>query len=261
MNSSYIFESHAEDREYQRLRLIESANDPATIVLLQRTGIQEGWACLELGPGAGSILQWMGARVGTHGLVMGIDTNTTYLQKFSMPPYDVRTGHILDVPISHPLDLVHGRYVLIHNHQDLDILRKMYQASKPGSLAVFEEPDFTSAQLSHDDHEVSHANVNAAICRMFVDLKLDPGYALRLPQKMQHCGFEILETRSMMHLCEGNSPVARMMAESAMALRRRYCETGLCSDQDIDCYIRNAHTQGFWTIYHSTVSVVAKVPG
>jgi SAM-dependent methyltransferase len=258
--SSYIFEGHAEDREYQHLRMIESANDPATIALLQRTGIQPGWTCLELGPGAGSILQWLGAQVGANGRVMGIDKKTTYLQDFSIPPYDIREGNILDVSINHPLDLVHARYVLIHNHQDMDILGKIHHLSKPGSMAVFEEPDFTSAKLLNDRPDNPHARVNSAMCHMFVDLGLDPGYALRLPQKLQSCGFEIIETHSTMHLCEGNSPIANVMAESALALRHRYCETGQCSEQDIHHYVQNAHTQGFWTVYHSTVSVIAKLP-
>jgi hypothetical protein len=258
--SSYIFESHDKDREYHRLRRIETANDPATIALLQRTSIQAGWTCLELGPGAGSILQWLGAQVGANGLVIGIDTNTTYLRSFSTPPYDIREGNFLDVTITHPLDLVHARYVLIHNHNDLDILSKIFHLLKPGSLAVFEEPDFTSAKLLENQPEDSHSRVNAATCQMFVDLGLDPGYALRLPRKLQRCGFEILEIRSTLHLCEGNSPIANVMGESALALRHRYCETGHCSEQDIDHYIRNARTPGFWAIYHSTVSIVAKLP-
>jgi SAM-dependent methyltransferase len=258
--TTYIFESHAEDREYQRLRMIESANDPTSIALLQRTGIQPGWTCLELGPGAGSILQWLGAQAGANGTVIGIDKKITYLQGFSTPPYDIREGNFLDVSIHHSLDLIHARYVLIHNHQDMDILGKIYRLSKPGSMAVFEEPDFTSAKLLDVQADNPHARVNSAMCRMFVDLKLDPGYALRLPQKMQTCGFEIIETRSTMHLCEGNSPIANVMAESALALRNRYCETGQCSNQDIDHYVRNAHTSGFWAVYHSTVSILAKRP-
>lgn len=258
---SYIFESHAEDREYHRLRLIESANDPSTFALLQRTGIQPGWTCLELGPGAGSILQWLGTQVGAHGLVIGIDTNTAYLQSFSTPPFSVRKGNFLDVAINQPLDLAHARYVLVHNHQDMDILRKIHRLLKPGSLAVFEEPDFTSARLLDNRLDDPHSRVNSAMCQMFINLKLDPGYALRLPQKLQTCGFEVIETRSIMHLCEGNSPIANVMAESALALRQRYRETGQCSDQDIQQYVQNAHTQGFWAVYHSTVSIIAKRPG
>jgi len=112
-----------------------------------------------------------------------------------------------------------------------------------------------------DDHQDEpHSRVNSAMCQMFVDLGLDPGYALRLPQKLQTCGFEIVETRATMHLCEGNSPIANVMAESALALHQRYCATGKCSNQDIHRYVQNAQTRGFWAVYHSTVSIIAKIP-
>jgi hypothetical protein len=95
--------------------MIQSANDPTTIALLQGTGIQPGWTCLELGPGAGSILRWLGEQVEANRMANGIDKNTTYLQVFSVPPYDMREENFLDVSINHTLDLAHARYVLIHS--------------------------------------------------------------------------------------------------------------------------------------------------
>jgi hypothetical protein len=66
--SQYIFDNKSEEREFRRLQLVEAANDPTTIALLEETGIQPGWLCLELGAGAGSILRWLGHRVGPKGL-------------------------------------------------------------------------------------------------------------------------------------------------------------------------------------------------
>ena len=57
--NAYIFDDNTIEREYHRLRLIEAANDPTTIALLQHIGIQPGWSSLELGAGAGSILRWL----------------------------------------------------------------------------------------------------------------------------------------------------------------------------------------------------------
>ena len=87
--SQYIFKPNVEDKEFHRLRMIEAARDPFTIQLLERTGMQEGWNCLEIGPGAGSMLRWIGEKVGKSGLVIGVDKKPVYLQKFSSPPYDI----------------------------------------------------------------------------------------------------------------------------------------------------------------------------
>ena len=258
--SHYIFDTNIPDREYHRLRLLEDAHDPRTIRLLNTIGIQPGWACLELGPGAGSILQWMGERVGNQGLVMGVDKNSSYLDRFSHPPYLIQSGNFLDVPIETSFDLVHCRFVLIHNPEQEKILEKILQLLKPGGLALLEEPDFSSPQLMDTDVDDPQARVNSAICQMFVDLGLDPAYGLHLPPSLQSQGFHILDIQSALHLCPGNSPLANVMAESASALTQHYCQTGKCTESDIQHYITNAHTSDRWSIYHSTISIIAQRP-
>ena len=258
--NAYIFDDNTKEREYRRLQLIEAANDPTTIGLLQHTGIQPGWSCLELGAGAGSILRWLGNRVGANGTVWGVDKRATYLSEFSGTPYEIREGDFLDVLVDSTFDLFHARYVFIHNLHDEAMLHKVRNVLKPGGVAVFEEPDFTSALLLSHQPDNPQTRVNRAICKMFGDFGLDPAYALRLPQKLQQCGFHIIETQSQMHLCEGLSPIANVMAESARALQKEYCATGECTKADISHYITNAHKSGYWALYHSTTSVVVRKP-
>lgn len=67
--TEYIFSDNQEDDEYYRLRLLEDAFDKKTKTILRAAGLKEGWKCLEIGPGAGSILQWMTKIVGDTGIV------------------------------------------------------------------------------------------------------------------------------------------------------------------------------------------------
>ncbi len=106
--SSYIFDSNAEEREFRRLQLIESANDPTTIALLKETDIQAGWHCLEMGAGAGSILRWLGEQVGPTGLAIGVDKKTTYLQDFPTPPFQIYESTFLEAPLEQLFHLIHG---------------------------------------------------------------------------------------------------------------------------------------------------------
>jgi hypothetical protein len=46
-----------EDEEFRRLRLQANIWDPATIRHLEAIGVSEGWRCLEVGAGTGSIAQ------------------------------------------------------------------------------------------------------------------------------------------------------------------------------------------------------------
>ncbi|WNM63899.1 methyltransferase domain-containing protein [Candidatus Nitrospira neomarina] len=258
--NQYIFDNKSEEREFQRLQLVEAANDPTTIRLLEETGIQPGWHCLEVGAGAGSILRWMGSQVGPTGLAVGVDKKIAYLHKVDSPPVRIYKGSFLDVPLEQSFDLLHSRYVLIHNQEERAILEKMYSLLKPGGWALFEEPDFTSATLPEPEHKTPQGRVNRAMCQMFINLGLDPAYGLRLPHKLQDAGYHIVRVQSLMHLCPGNSPMAKVMAESAMVLEQEYSKTGLCSPEDIQAYVRLSQDSTHWALYHSTTSVIAQKP-
>lgn len=257
--SDYIFHKNTEDRELGRLRLIEAAVDSDTISLLEETGVTTGWSCLELGAGAGSIVEWLGIRVGQEGSVVAVDKKTAYLRRFSSPPYSVVEGDFLILAREAKVDLLHARYVLIHNKQDDEILKKIQAVVKPGGCVVLEEPDFTSAKLLNPSGDEAHQRVNEAICRMFTNAGLDPACGLNLPRKATEVGLDILRTKATIHLCPGNAPIANVMAESALVLREEYTGTGVATDRDIDCYVGHARDPRYWSVYYSTISVLARV--
>jgi hypothetical protein len=53
---AYVFQRVDDRRERERLRAIEGVFDPASWRWLLATDLQAGWHCLEVGPGAGSIM-------------------------------------------------------------------------------------------------------------------------------------------------------------------------------------------------------------
>lgn len=257
--SEYIFEKNAEDRELARLKLVEAAVDPETISLLDRAGIAAGWTCVELGAGAGSIAEWMGRQVGTDGLVLAVDKKTLYLDRSSSPPYQVLNGDFLSLDIVPAVDLLHGRYVLVHNAQAQTMLEKVKSIVKPGGLVLLEEPDFTCAWRLNPSSDASQHRVNEAICRMFSNAGLDPSYGLHLPERATEAGLTIEEVKATMHLCRGDQPISRLMAESALVLRKEYTCSGPASDEDVDRYVALAHDSAKWCLYYSTISMLARV--
>ncbi len=201
----------------------------------------------------------MGDIVGTKGLVIGVDKKASHVRQYSSPSFQIIEGDVVEVSLDTPLDLVHSRYVLIHNRDDHLILEKIRTLLKPGGYIVLEEPDFTSAKLLNTSPDNPHHKVNMAICQMFSDAGLDPAYGINLPVKMINVGFELVYVDSTLHLCSGNSPVSNLMAESAIALSQNYTATGIVNGQDIERYVENAHNRNFWSIYYSTISVVGKI--
>jgi precorrin-6B methylase 2 len=255
--SQYIFEENSDDEEFRRLRLIEQSLDEESVAKLQSTGIRQGWHCLEVGAGAGSIARWMGDVVGERGQVVAIDIKTKYLQHLSAAPYRIVEGDFVEVSLKSEFDLAHCRYALIHNRHSESLLKKLGSLLKPGGFLVVEEPDFTSAKLLNRGGDPSQQRVNDAICRMFEEMQLDPAYGLTLPDKIATEGLQVLRVDACVHLNRGGDTLARMMGESTRALREKYLATGEAGPEDIDKYIENANNPSFWAVYYSTVSVIA----
>jgi len=59
--------------EAHRLRLMSDLLDPSSEAHLLRIGVTDGWSCLEIGAGNGSLSQWLAQRVGPAGHVIASD--------------------------------------------------------------------------------------------------------------------------------------------------------------------------------------------
>jgi tRNA A58 N-methylase Trm61 len=67
--SRYVWQ-HDLQGEPDRLRLMSQLLDPSSRFHLLRTGVTEGWRCLEIGAGNGSVSQWLAQQVGPAGHVL-----------------------------------------------------------------------------------------------------------------------------------------------------------------------------------------------
>lgn len=255
--TEYIFDQHSGERELTRLKRIEFACDAQSQKLLTRAGVRPGWHCLEIGAGAGSILQWLGERVGSSGQAIGLDKNISFLTRFASAPFKVMQGDLLKVEGVGPFNLIHGRYLLIHNPSSPRILEKLKSLLNPGDHLVLEEPDFEAAEWIDDPHRGPGQRVNEAIRAMFWRRSLDPGYGKRLPWMLSRMGFAVEQVEAISHLEKGGEPIALLMADSAEALRNSYVSTGKATSDDVDAYIAAARDGASWAQYYSTVGVIA----
>ena len=137
----YALARAEDERERARLRSFEEWSDPVTVRYLNTTGVGEGWHCLEVGAGAGSIARWLGDRVGESGSVLATDIDLRYLTHL---PANVHVRHH-DVLVDHletgTYDLVHCRAVLVHLADPRAGLTRMAEAVAPGGWLVVEESD------------------------------------------------------------------------------------------------------------------------
>jgi SAM-dependent methyltransferase len=139
--------------EYKRLDLMSKILDPWTHGYLTQLGVSEGWHCLELGGGNGSIAEWLAAKVGRSGSVTAVDINPVLLellpaQNLVVEQRDVRSAELG----SKSYDLVTCRALL---HQIADhapqVLERMAEAVRPGGWLLIQEPDFHLAPTTEPE--------------------------------------------------------------------------------------------------------------
>src|SRR2546423_11448528 len=71
--------------ERERLNSITSLYDPHTLGCCDRLGISEGWRCLDVGAGTGSVAELLAERVGEDGRGLAGDLDRRFLQPLPRP--------------------------------------------------------------------------------------------------------------------------------------------------------------------------------
>jgi ubiquinone/menaquinone biosynthesis C-methylase UbiE len=254
----YVFHRAEDQRELERLRAIEEVFDPSSRRRLLATGLTAGWSCLEVGPGAGSILNWMSDMVGPSGRVCAVDLSTKFLMAPQPKHVEIRQGDVRSAPWpGSSFDLVHARYVLIHLPDYEAALSKMLACLKPGGWLVLEEPDFSASRgITGDAAQLKTVNrVNQAIKVMYDKLGMDYSLGLKLPMLLQRRGVNELVVENDVPLSAGGSGMATIMKLSTVQLREKYLATGVVTEQELDRYCDFAGDPRAWAIYYATVAV------
>lgn len=259
--SDYVFHRAEDHKELERLRLIERVVDPASRRRISETGLNAGWRCLEVGPGAGSIMKWMGEMVGPTGQVLAVDLSTRFLadqtdqhgSNVEVRQEDIRTAALP----TRSFDVVHARYVLVHMPDYEVALERMLDCLKPGGWLVVEEPDFSASRgiVGREEELRSVQKVNQAIERMYSGIGVDVMLGVKLPSLLQRRGLQALTVEQDVPLSAGRSGMATIMKWSAVQLREKYLATGVVSEADLDRYCRFADDPETWAIYYATVAV------
>jgi ubiquinone/menaquinone biosynthesis C-methylase UbiE len=264
VQSDYVFQRVEDQRELERLRMIERVFDPASRRRLLAAGLQTGWRCLEVGPGAGSIMTWMSEVVGPTGQVVAVDLDPKFLSGAERPNVtllqaDIRTAQL--PPQS--FDVVHVRYVLIHLPDYETALGRMFSSLKSGGWLVLEEPDFSASRgiTGNGQGLVSFRKVNQAIEQMYTGLKMDYALGRKLPALMQRRGLQRLTVENDAPLCAGGSGMATVMKMSAEQLREKYLATGVVDQSDLERYCRFSDDPNTWAIYYATIAVSGRKAG
>jgi SAM-dependent methyltransferase len=130
----------------ERLSLLEALWDPWTIRNFGKLRVGEGWHCLEIAGGGGSIAEWLCRQVGSSGHVVATDIEPRFLEAIKESNLEVWRHDIIHEPLpKQKFDLVHARAVLAFLPQPTEAITKIVAALKPGGWLLVESADFVSA--------------------------------------------------------------------------------------------------------------------
>jgi trans-aconitate methyltransferase len=123
--------------------LLQERHDPLSVAQLDAIAVGEGWRCLDVGAGAGSVTLMLAKRVGSTGSVLAVDLDTSLLEPLASDRVEVRRSDFINEALPQDaFDLVHARLVLMFLPSRLDALTRLAAAARPGGW-VATMPDFT----------------------------------------------------------------------------------------------------------------------
>jgi SAM-dependent methyltransferase len=198
---------NAWDRAQRRLELLHDVHDPGTIARLDRLGVAGGWRVFVPGAGGGSIVRWLGRRVGQAGRVLATDIDPRFLGAVDEPAVEVRRHDIVHDPLPQELfDLVQVRLLLIHLPEREAVLKRLVALLAPGGRILVEEYDFSFAAASPDPTWAEAARTMTEVIRR---LGPDYGWARVLPRRLRDLGLDDVGGEVDLPYFRGGSPTAQ----------------------------------------------------
>jgi SAM-dependent methyltransferase len=227
--------TYAYDQSWQeerdRLAGIERLWDAGTFALLERLGVGPGSRVAEVAGGGGSVVEWLGERVGPDGRVLATDVYLKFLEPLAGGPVEVLEHDILAQPLPEgEFDLVHSR--LLIEHIGFGALPNLAAGLRPGGILLLEDYDMACRGSHPDDPEGDE--VANALLDLMSSVGFDQACGRKLPTELEALGLRDVESEGRVRLIRGGTPDTVFFKLSLEALRGRLVEMGAKTDEEID---------------------------
>jgi protein-L-isoaspartate O-methyltransferase len=230
--ASYVFDNDRPTAP-DMLDHLSAVLDTATLRRLTKLGIAEGWRCLEVGAGNGSVAAWLAER--------GADVVATDIKPQHVRPHPGVTVLRHDVSTEElppgPFHLIHARLLLAHLPQRCDVLFRMVERLAPGGALVIEEWGAVGAAsvlyASDPDAGTLFDRYQTALVQLLKAQGNDGGWALRVPTVMVEAGLANVDTELSARSWRGGSAGCMLPVAVARELRDQLVAVGV-APSDLD---------------------------
>lgn len=244
--STYVFDNAAAQTR-QRFESLAQLHDATTFRHLEARGVKNGWCCLEVGGGGGSVVTWLSQRVGPTGRVVVTDIDTRHFTHLKQANVEVRQHDIVhDVLEESAFDLVYTRLVLQHIPERTQALQRMLTALKPGGWMVIEdydaETDLTDPVRYPGEQKIAALRVAAQLMTV---RGVDLGFGRRVVGLLKAAGLSEVEAEGSLVMYQAHSPGTRLMRANLGQLRSALVATGSITDAELDQHLATLEQPDF----------------
>jgi SAM-dependent methyltransferase len=255
--SAYVFDNRTE-LAATRYRDLSALYDAQTIRHLEQRGLDEGWSCLEIGGGGGSIASWLCHRVGLTGHVLATDIEPRFLEMLSLPNLEVRRHDIrFDGLPNGQFDLVHARLVLMHLPGREVALERMIASLKPGGWLVVEEFDgfsvLANSTLNPGEEEL---RLLRASYQVLTARGVEMDYGRAMPQKLHTHRLINVGAEASLSLWKARSPGTNLLKLTFEELADSIIRAGLMTEAEFEADMKRLQERDFfmlspmmWTVW------------
>jgi SAM-dependent methyltransferase len=218
-----------------QLTPLEAFLDPFTHAELDEIGVGEGWTCLDLGAGGGSITNHLAALVGPLGRVTAVDQDPHMLKPG--PNIDVHTQDMSKdepLPAPGPFELIHARLLTHHLPNRRELVHRLAGTLKPGGWLLLGE-----FVLSEPYVVTAHGEQEAGLFRRVLSALYEVGRRHGVHQEwgnevhatMLDAGLTEVRTRWHSESWTGGEHGSRLLANNVSQKREQIIETGLTGEE------------------------------
>jgi SAM-dependent methyltransferase len=169
---------------------------------LERLGVAGGWRCVDVGAGGGDVSVALAEMVGRDGRVYAVDSDprtrdevaraaAAHAQVIAL----TQAGEDLSLP--EEVDLAFCRFLLLHVHEPLAVVRMMAAAVRPGGWVVAQEPITTAGRIAGAPFSMPGAR--------------HPDIGALLPALVREVGLEVIDAWAEAPAGVGPGPVSRYL--------------------------------------------------
>jgi len=169
---------------------------------LERLGLSSGWRCVDVGAGGGDVSVALAEMVGRDGRVYAVDSDprtrdevaraaAAHAQVIAL----TQAGEDLSLP--EEVDLAFCRFLLLHVHEPLAVVRMMAAAVRPGGWVVAQEPITSAERIAGTPFSMPGAR--------------HPDVGALLPALVREVGLEVIDAWAEAPAGVGPGPVSRYL--------------------------------------------------